>query len=352
MFAHRITFGPSLFSPHKKPRIVHYGIVTKKIIKHLPTVPTGEASINIVSIDSLVLVMMAVYEMSTTAPLCAAVSRAFKQATQQAEKNCKDIDVAPHRRYMKVAELPSLLPSVAEDDAVIASWGKNLESYKPQEGLLSCSKNDLERVLDLKGAEGDGWLSNFAVDAYLSTLMPRVGDAVPGARRVFFQGVHSISLQKNGSLGFYCEDGESGKMDLDRTNELRAKVISVLSTAEEIYMNYNLEDYHWALMRVLPKYHRCEIFDSTGHTKKEHGIKLLAGFQELTKVDTSSWGVVVYEKTASGMAQQKDGKSCGAFLCITAAHLVRNAKLPAIQASIVAWRRHVAARASTACFME
>ena len=154
MFAHRITFGPSLFSPHKKPRIVHYGIVTKKIINHLPAVPTAdEAAINILSIDSLVLVMMAVYEMSTTAPLCAAVSRAFKQATQQAEKNCKDIDVAPHRRYMKVTELPSLLPSVAEDDAVIASWGKNLESYKPEEGLLSCSKNDLERILDLKGAD-------------------------------------------------------------------------------------------------------------------------------------------------------------------------------------------------------
>jgi len=406
MFAHRITFGPSLFSPHKKPRIVHYGVVTKKIIKHLPTVPTGEAAIyclsvqggalhvepesggtakegaspdcrvkphlcvsssssrvvtnkimpavptgeaavNILSIDSLVLVMMAVYEVSTTAPLCAAVSRAFKQATKQAEKNCKAIDVAPHRRHMKVAELPSLLPSVSEDDAAIALWGKNLESYEPQDGLQSCSKSDLERVLDLKGTEGGGWLSNFAVDTYLSTLMPRVGDAVPGARRVFFQGVHSIFLQKNGSLGFYCED-ESGKMDLDRTNELRAKVISVLSTAEEIYVNYNLENYHWALIRVLPKYHRCEIFDSTGHTKKEHGIQLLAGLQELTKVDTNSWGVVVYEKMASGMAQQKDGKSCGVFLCITAAHLVRNAKLPDIQAKVVAWRRHIAARAFAA----
>ena len=147
MFAHRITFGPSLFSPHKKPRIVHYGVVTKKIgrakegaspdcrvkphlcvssssshstgaqvgtakegaspdcrvkphlcvsssssrvvtkkiIEHLPTEPTGEAAVNILSIDSLVLVMMAVYEVSTTAPLCAAVSRAFKQAMQQAD---------------------------------------------------------------------------------------------------------------------------------------------------------------------------------------------------------------------------------------------------------------------------
>ena len=131
MFAHRITFGPSLFSPHKKPRIVHYGIVTKTIINHLPAVPTAdEAAINILSIDSLVLVMMAVYEVSTTAPLCAAVSRAFnfKQATQQAEKNCKEIDVAPHRRYMKVAELPSLLPSVAEDDAVRSPRGAKTSS--------------------------------------------------------------------------------------------------------------------------------------------------------------------------------------------------------------------------------
>ena len=51
--------------------------------------------------------------------------------------------------------------------------------------------------------------------------------------------------------------------------------------------------------------------------------------------------MVVYETPTSGMAQQLDG---GVFLCITAAHLLSDAKLPDIQANIKVWRRHVAAR--------
>lgn len=41
--------------------------------------------------------------------------------------------------------------------------------------------------------------------------------------------------------------------------------------------------------------------------------------------------MVVYETPTSGMAQQLDG---GVFLCITAAHLLSDAKLPDIQANI------------------
>ena len=74
-----------------------------------------------------------------------------------------------------------------------------------------------------------------------------------------------------------------------------------------------------------------------------HGRLMLTGIQELTGVDVSKWAVVVYETPASGMAQQKDGKSCGVFLCITAAHILIDAKLPDIQADIKAWRRHIAA---------
>ena len=59
-------------------------------------------------------------------------------------------------------------------------------------------------------------------------------------------------------------------------------------------------------------------------------------------MDVSKWVVVLYETPASGMAQQTDGKSCGVFLCITAAHLLSDAELPDIQADIKAWRRHIA----------
>ena len=56
--------------------------------------------------------------------------------------------------------------------------------------------------------------------------------------------------------------------------------------------------------------------------------------------------MVVYETPTSGMAQQLDGD---VFLCITAAHLLSDAKLPDIQANIKVWRRHVAARVARLC---
>ena len=216
-------------------------------------------------------------------------------------------------------------------------------------------KNDIQRILDVNGAKGGGWLSNVAVDAYLSTLMPSVGEAESGARRVFFPGIHSHTLEASGTLGFNTEHAfvnESGdyvvNKDVVSTAQKRALASSVILSADELYVNYNLNNYHWGLMRVLLKYQRCEIYDSTGHTKKEYGRKLLRGIQELTGEDTRDWSIVVYETPASGMAQQHDGKSCGAFLCITAAHLVCDAKLPDIQANIVAWRRHIAARVDRA----
>ena len=56
----------------------------------------------------------------------------------------------------------------------------------------------------------------------------------------------------------------------------------------------------------------------------------------------------------SGVAQQMDGNSCGVFLCITAAHLLSDAKLPDIQADIKVWRRHIAATVGsvTHCMMK
>jgi Ulp1 family protease len=122
---------------------------------------------------------------------------------------------------------------------------------------------------------------------------------------------------------------------------------SVLLGAQETYVNYNVDDKHWGLIRVHSQFKRCEIFDSTGHLKKKHGRELLNGYELLTGVDTSDWAVVVYESSASGMAQQKDGKSCGVFACITAAHLLHDAKLPDIQSKVVLWRRHIAVRIQT-----
>lgn len=294
--------------------------------------------------DELDAVMLAVWKVCSEAPRCAAVNRQFKRAAEVAEAESKVLDVAPHRPQMKVASNPSLTPSVVEDDAVITPWGESLEAFVPSERQRNpVSKDDMQRVLDVKGARGGGWLTNTAVDTYLSTLMPSLKEAEIGAPRVFLPGVHSLTLDKTGKLGFIAEDLESGEIDEVATAELRAHAAGVLAAAEEGYVNYNLSNFHWGLMRVQSKFERCEIFDSTGHTKKKHGRKLLEGYQELTGVDTSGWAVVVYESVESGMPQQEDGKSCGVFACITAAHLVSDAALPDIQADVKVWRRHIAA---------
>ena len=68
---------------------------------------------------------------------------------------------------------------------------------------------------------------------------------------------------------------------------------SVLLGAQETYVNYNVDDKHWGLIRVHSQFKRCEIFDSTGHLKKKHGRELLNGYELLTGVDTSDWAVVM-----------------------------------------------------------
>ena len=203
-----------------------------------------------------------------------------------------------------------MIPKAAKDDAIIGSWGKSLESFERKDGVSSVDKDDMQRILDVKGAKGGGWLTNAAVDAYLSTLMPSVAEAEPGARRVFLPGAHSHTLENTGTLGFSSENwsvNKSGdyvmKKDVAATVCNRARTSCVLLGADELYVNYNVKNFHWGLMRVLLKYQRCEIYDSTAHTKKEHGRNLLRGIQELTGVDTSAWSIVVYETHTSGMAQ-------------------------------------------------
>ena len=258
MFARRVVFGQSVFSPERKPMTLQYrnravngAQATKPVIKSLKAAARAEDITSVLSTDLLDMVLMAVFQSCERAPMCAAVSREFKRAKEAAEKGSIAMHVAPHRRHMKIASKPSLIPSVEEDTAVIQTWGEKLETYVPKDNiLLCCDKDDMRRILDMQGARGNGWLSNFSVDMYMSKLMPRLADAEPGAPRVFLPGVHSLSLFAKGTLGFTCENGENGEIDFERTDLLRANARGVLAGAEELYVNFNLGNYHWALMRV------------------------------------------------------------------------------------------------------
>ena len=345
MFADFAVLPQSVFSPARPPTSVRYE--QKRVAKPATTkCEADQAAGDITTIlgtDELTSVLVAVWETCANAPMCAAVSRRFKHASDQAKQLCKPLDVAPHRKQMKIAANDSMQPSAAADNATIESWGEDFENFVPRSGIFAPNMNDMQRILDVKGG---GWLTNFAVDSYLSTFMPNVRAAMPGEPRVFLHSSTSVSLRTTGTLGFKAEL-PSGETDVDRTHELCAHAKSVLLGAQETYVNYNVDDKHWGLIRVHSQFKRCEIFDSTGHLKKKHGRELLNGYELLTGVDTSDWAVVVYESSASGMAQQKDGKSCGVFACITAAHLLHDAKLPDIQSKVVLWRRHIAVRIQT-----
>lgn len=366
MFSDRVIFPQSVFSPERPPTIIRFvtgkGALKKAIkptaAKRLKAEEIATDITKVLGFDELNLVIMALYQVCKKAPMCAAVSVDFLHAKSFAEKqNCmKAMHVAPHRLQMKLACNATLIPDVESDNRLIESWGKDLEFYLHQDGLLFNDTNDIRRVLNWDsppGFKSSGWLTNFTVDAYLSKLIPPLATAKPGALRVFLPGAHSRSLDMTGTLGFRSVDGDLGEMACDenelvmRTNFLRDRAASVLAGAEELYVNFNLKDWHWALMRVMFKFQRVEIYDSTGHTKTKHGRILLQGLKELTGVDTSNWAVVLFETPMSGVAQQKDDNSCGVFLCITAAHLLSDAKLPDIQADIKVWRRHIAATVSS-----
>ena len=91
MFANRVVFGPSAFSPKRKPMIVRYQTgkrqATKPSAKSIEAVSQQSVDItNVLGTDELDSVMMTVYQSCKGAPMCAAVSHEFKRAKEVAEE--------------------------------------------------------------------------------------------------------------------------------------------------------------------------------------------------------------------------------------------------------------------------
>jgi len=220
MFANKVTFMQSVFSPSRPPLSVRYAHATSS----KPAPPDFKKqevvrSRNIAALGADVLehVVAACWQSCERAPFCASVSKEFQHASVQAAKTLAAVDVVPHRPVMKVAGAPSLTPALsAEEDAAIKAWGEGMEDYAPRKGYKKCGKvekNDMCRVLDVK--KSGGWLTSSAVDTYMSTLMPGLIDADPGTERIFLQGFHSHQIEKYGTLGFDPEksdDRDSAKV--------------------------------------------------------------------------------------------------------------------------------------------
>lgn len=324
--------------------------------KKMPAMTPGSAAA-IVQLDGdhLSLVLAELWKSWAEAPKAAAVSKAFNRASKEARVLTKSMDIAVVR--MPLAANESLNPKISEaqDNVLIESWGKTLENYAPHGNTSvfpgwctgAVEKSDMTRVLDM----GQGWLTNFAIDAFYKTLMPALEDAKLGDENIFMYGASSWTVEREGVLGYVVERVE-GTVDTERTAALRGRLVPILKAAKRIHVPYNSNNKHWAHHRLSPQDEILEIYDSTGHSTAEQGRKLLVAYAELTGIDTSAWKIRIYEASAQGMAQQRDGKACGIFACITAAHLVCDAKLPDIQSDVTAWRRYIAARINVACKRE
>ena len=58
----------------------------------------------------------------------------------------------------------------------------------------------------------------------------------------------------------------------------------------------------------------------------------------------AEWSSVLYAHAVQGMPRQRDGRSCGVFICVIAEHLLKKAKLPRrLQVNINDWRMYIAA---------
>ena len=342
MFKGIIAFPQSVFSPERPPTKIRYVSVPSKLAPPAakPIAAAESGGFNMLSSDETTLVAMTCWQNDTMAPMFAAVSKEMLRANAEAKDMLKAVDVVPHRPEMKKALNPSLSASLSDEESgTLAAWGDDLAEYWPAASYKGCGKVEKDDMLRVLG-KSSGWLTSQSVDTFLSSYLPSLVEAEPGAPRIFLQGFHSLYVEKEQTLGFSLARSDNP----EQTEQTRRRCAEVLSAADEVYVVYNIAVKHWALMRLTKRFSRLEVFDSTGHTTKEHGRKLLAACQELTGADMSSWTVVVYETVSSGVAQQTDGKSCGVFACVTAAHLLQDAQLPDIQGDIVAWRRYMAAR--------
>ena len=231
-------------NPHAATQKSHR-VARKKMPAMTPGCSPGSAAA-IVQLDGdhLSLVLAELWKSWAEAPKAAAVSKAFNRASKEARVLTKSMDIAVVR--MPLAANESLNPKISEaqDNALIESWGKTLENYAPH-GMVhrynnfpgwctgAVEKSDMTRVLDM----GQGWLTNFAIDAFYKTLMPALEDAKLGDENIFMYGASSWTVEREGVLGYVVERVEGTVDTVTRSALLRSVgVLCLYSRPPREYM--------------------------------------------------------------------------------------------------------------------
>ena len=136
---------------------------------------------------------------------------------------------------------------------------------------------------------------------------------------------------------------------LEKYQQRASRWATRLRGAEAIYIPWHVAStrstvHHWVLVRLSRVTQKIEIYESARLlVSKAAGWKILSALQPYLGSGCGGWTVVLYNSCAARIPRQRDGSSCGVFLCIIALHLVRDACLPLnLQDNVGRWRNYLA----------
>ena len=224
--------------------------------------------------DVITLVQAKNWVSDRRAPLKAAVCQTWNAAAQDAVSAVAAMEVAPPRRVLKVAAFESLSYVLDADVAAkIDAWGDigaqlpDFQTVKFKKVVWNLERPDAAALLSL-----DGWLTNFVIDAFFRTLMPSLYSSNDSEfskvnEAAYFDGFVSSHIQAKGKF----------------PDAMGMVIVDLLTVTKDVYMSYNLNKNHWALIRIRMAWKRLEVYDARQTFKMEHAKTLMNAFHELMR---------------------------------------------------------------------
>ena len=233
----------------------------------------------------------------------------------------------------------------ATETAAITSWGINAIDVSDIKVLAPKLGSHIKVPIvpsDVQDTLNGGYLNGFIIDAFMGTIMPDFVSAAKAASRG-----EKIS-------DFYLPTYLSKPLlyEINPFEHIRPALMQAFGVTDSIHMplHYTATDTHhehWVHVRAKKSVKKVEIFESAGLVVTTLvGWRLLDALVQAGVLESQDgWSVVLYNRSRHKMPRQGDGYSCGAFVCVVAAHLVAKHRLPrSLQEEIVARRRYIAVK--------
>ena len=214
--------------------------------------------------------------------------------------------VAPARRYMRRGPDGLLSPLIDSDLQADLIAGRLRE---PAVGRYPApfGGDDLRIILEVEegGPRVDaarGWLTNFGIEAFLSTLMPCVVHLTPMAAAFAFAGAKISNSSFRYATNGVCDSTRAYLpacySSLRRHDPLTPPgfVSDAFYKAgiEELYIPFNQNGNHWVLLVVTYALRRLEVYDSLERVKSdaETWRRMLRGIVQPAAQD-AEWQLII-----------------------------------------------------------